>query len=433
MELSKRSFLKASGATTTAALAGCLGGGSDGRTFWAGWWDDNHFAEFRDWYEGEIENETEQEWELTEYQYDDLQSNVITGANTGTPDLIEGVIEHPGDYVAADILEPLTDHAREFDHYDGFLDSALEAFNFNGEQWALPAVGGNGRALVYRTDILANYGYEDGPPTDAEEFIELAAEINENEDDMNGLHMTTERGEVRVTQEFLSHVYQHVEGLYTEVDENGWELNADADIFEAVLDTFYYNLFLGDNPTADDSYRGSGWETNDEGYSMGDHAMIHCGPWIRVNDDTEEQKEIIVENTGIAPLPRHEGAEHRTFLEVSPVMINQHTDDLEATLTALEIFTSPEGMERMAEHDPSPLISTHEEVDSTFEEEAYEPFEEAFENGVAPAPIQWGEVREPIYDAVEEVIYGETDPATAAEELESALSEADVTIEDSEE
>ncbi len=123
MELSKRTFLKASGATSVAALAGCLSDDDDGRTFWAGWWDEDHLEEFRPEFESELEEETGQEWELTEYQYDDLQSNVLTGGNTGTPDLLEGTLEHPGDYVTADMLEPLTDHVQDFDHFDGYLDA----------------------------------------------------------------------------------------------------------------------------------------------------------------------------------------------------------------------------------------------------------------------------------------------------------------------
>ncbi|NGM70727.1 extracellular solute-binding protein [Natronolimnobius sp. AArcel1] len=429
MELSKRTFLKASGATTVAALAGCLGDDDDdGRTFWAGWWDEDHLEDFRPEFESELEEETGQEWELTEYQYDDLQSNVLTGGNTGTPDLLEGVLEHPGDYVAADAIEPLTDHVQDFDHFDGYLDAAIDAFEFQGELWGLPLAGGNGRALVYRTDILAEYGYEDGPPEDLDELVELAGEINANED-MNGLHLTTEHGEVRATQEFLSHVYQRTGNIY-EYDGDEWVLQATADDFEIVLDTLYYNLFHGDEPMADDDYRGAGWETNDEGYSMGDHAMIHCGPWIQQDaDSSDEQAEVIEENTGIAELPVIDGGERATYMEVSPVMINAHTDDLDASLEALELFTSPEMMQRFEDADPATNAPTHDSLEVEHDLEAFETFEDAFENGVAPAQIQWGEVRTPMYDAIEEVIYDETDPATAAEELEAALSEADVQLE----
>ncbi len=246
---------------------------------------------------------------------------------------------------------------------------------------------------------------------------------------MNGLHLTTERGEVRVTQEFLSHVYQRTGNIY-EHDGDEWVLQATADDFEVVLETLYHNLFLGDEPMADDDYRGAGWESNDEGYSMGDHAMVHCGPWIQQHaDSSDEQADIIEENTGIAELPVVDGGEQATYMEVSPIMINTHTEDLDASLEALELFTSPEMMQRFEDADPATNAPTHDSLDVEHDLEEFQTFEDAFENGVAPAQIQWGEVRTPMYDAIEEVIYDETDPATAAEELEAALADADVQLE----
>ncbi|MFC4439959.1 MULTISPECIES: sugar ABC transporter substrate-binding protein [Natrialbaceae] len=428
-EISKRELLRAGGAAAAASVAGCLGsGGDDQLTFWWIDGDSDDYEDHNEWLAETVESETDRELEITGYAYSDLRQNVLTGGRQGTPDVIEGVIEHPGDYVAADIIEPLTDRTDEIPHFDGFHESALDAFRFQDELWALPYTG-NGRALVYNKEVLAEYGYEDGPPEDIDEFMELAGTINEDRDDMNGFHLTTERGEVRATQEFLSHVYQHTDGSLYEWDGDGWALQADSDAFEAILGDIYYRLFHGDQPTAGSEYQSAGWETNDVGFTEGEHAMIHCGPWIEGFRDTDAQVEMVEENAAVSLLPKHADASDATYMEVKPVMLNAHSDDLDSGMAVASAWSSPEALERMAEINPGAVATpVHEDVESTLEDEDYTAFVDAFENGVAPAPIAWGSVREGIYDAIENVIFDEQTPAEAADELERALEAADVDL-----
>lgn len=429
-DISRRDLIRGTaGGAAAMGLAGCLG--DDGADELTLWWIDaesEDYEEFNQFIIDEVEEATGLELEMTEYAYMDLRENVLTGGRTGTPDVIEGVIEHPGDYVAADLLEPLTDRTDEVPHFDGFLDSAVDAFRFQDELWALPYTG-NGRALVYREDVLAEYGYEDGPPADLDEFMEVAAAIHDDHDDMNGYHMTTERGEVRVTQEFLSHVYQEVGDNLYEWDGDGWELQASAADFEAVLADIYYEMFHGELQATSTDYVGAGWETNDVGYTEGEHAMIHCGPWIDVFRDTEQQEEVLDDHTAISLLPKHADATDATYMEVKPLMVNAHSENVDEALTVASIFSSPTALELLAETDPGAVATpVHEDIESTLEDEAWMAFTDAFENGVAPAPIAWGRVRDPIYDAIEEVIFEESGPSEAAEELETVLLETDVEL-----
>jgi hypothetical protein len=85
-------------------------------SFWAAFWNEEHHAEFQEWYSSEPEERIGRTPELPDYQYDDLQEQVITGRQAGTSDVTEGVIEHPADYVNAGIIEPLTDRMDELDY-----------------------------------------------------------------------------------------------------------------------------------------------------------------------------------------------------------------------------------------------------------------------------------------------------------------------------
>ncbi len=431
-DISRRGVIKGTaGGVAATALAGCLGDDDADVEELTLWWVDGQSEQhepFNAFLREEITDATGLDLELTEYAYSDLRQNVLTGGRTGTPDVIEGVIEHPGDYAAADLLEPLTEHTDEVPHFDGFVDAAVDAFRFQDELWALPYTG-NGRALVYRHDVFAEYGYEDGPPADLDEFMDVAAAIYEDHDDMNGYHMTTERGEVRVTQEFLSHVYQEVGDNLFEWDGDGWELRADAGDFEAVLADVYYEMFHGTNQTTDTDYVGAGWETNDVGYTEGDHATIHCGPWIDVFRDTDQQEEVLDEYTAISLLPKHAGATDATYMEVKPIMVNAHSEATDQAVTAASIFSSPAALETLAEVDEGALATpVHEDLESTIDDEDFVPFTDAFENGVAPAPVAWGRIRDPIYDAIEETIFEESDPSEAAADLEDTLIETDVEL-----
>jgi len=365
-----------------------------------------------------------QEIEIGRFSYEDMRQKFLTGARTGDPDAIEGVLSHLTEYVKAGHLESLDGWAEELDHYDGFVESALDACRYKGELYGLPYQG-NGRAFIVRKDILDELG-QDVPET-TQEMHEIGRMVNEEVDGVTGFHNCTKDGSVRAFQEFMSSVYQFTDNLYVP-DGDSWKLNIEAESLGKILDDYYYQIYAADDPVGTPDDLGTGWQTNDPGYINGNYAFIECGTWLRgwtsgENIDSTDQAEDILDNkTRVTHIPRSEGGEKGTFLEIKPVMVNSHSDNKEKGKQAVAAWTEPDTLEGMAEDTPgNAMTPVHEDLESTIDDEDWAPFTDVFKTGRALAKIAWGPVRQEFYPLMQEVAYGRTDPYEAGDQLHTAL------------
>jgi ABC-type glycerol-3-phosphate transport system substrate-binding protein len=412
---------------------GGSGGGGSGETvlFWEyGFPNDDSPPIWRDTFTEEFNSSSDASLEIGRFAYEDLRQKFLTGARTGDPDAIEGVLSHLTEYVKAGHLEPLDARAEDLDYLDGFVDSALDAMRYKGTLYGLPYQG-NGRALIYRKDILEDLGQD--VPTTAQEFQEVGRLINKEVDGVTAFHNCTKDGSVRAFQEWMSHVYQHTDQLYVP-DGDSWSLNIGADALGQIFDNWYYQVWAADEPLANPDQLGTGWQVNDPGYLNGQFAFIECGTWLRgwtsgdnINDSDATQQ-LLDNDTGVAHLPVGEGGSKGTFLEVKPVMVNSHSEQLDAAWDVASTYASPSVMNAMAEDVPgNAMTPVHDDVESTISNENWAPFTDVFATGRALAKIGWGPVRQPFYKYMQEVSYGQMDPYEAGsefhEELQSLESE----------
>lgn len=108
----------------------------------------------------------------------DVFENRITLTFAGKSDDID-VVHTPviqlQRWVAADWLQPVTSGLNGMSDKSDMLAGPLDAYVVNGEQWALPFFAETGM-MAYRTDLLADAGY-DAPPATWEEVLEVAAAV----------------------------------------------------------------------------------------------------------------------------------------------------------------------------------------------------------------------------------------------------------------
>lgn len=455
--VSRRHWMKALGVGTAAALAGCTGGdggsaaeggaddggsagngsNSDGGSsgggggkskliMWNAAFQGDENKPWQDWYTTQFQEQYDSSINVSAFEYPDARQKYLTGGRTGDPDVIEGVLSHLSEYAKADLIEPIGDRAEGLDYFEGYVDSALEAMTYEGKLYGLPYTG-NGRALVYRKDVFDELGLE--PPETADEFLEVGREIKNADVDVEAFHNCTKDGSVRAFQEFMSHVYQHEDNVYKR-EGDSWTLVPSAETFGLVFDTFYAQVWAGDDPIANTEQLGTGWQVNDPGYLNGKFAMIECGPWLRgwttgsdIND-SEKTKTILNENTAIAHLPRAEGGSKGTYLEVKPVMLNANSEQKEDAWKALSFFTSPESLAEGKKVSAGDYITpVHEDVESTLDNENWKPFLDVFETGKALSKISWGPVREAFYTHMQNVAYGKSDPYKAGKQFHSELKD----------
>lgn len=451
--LSRRSLVKAIGVGATAGLAGCGGGGDGGAAdemgadggsgsgtgtdesggggsgnnvlFWNyAFPNDDSPPVWKETFQENFKQRSDTPLEMGRFSYEDLRQKFLTGARTGDPDAIEGVLSHLTEYVKAGHLAALGDWAEGLDFYDGYVDSTIEALTYRGKLYGLP-YNGNARAFITRQDVLDELGQD--TPQSASAFHEVGRMINSEYDDMWAYHNCTKDGSVRAFQEWMSHVYQHTDQLYVP-DGESWKLNIEADPLGQIFDNWYYQIYAAENPVGNPDQLGTGWQVNDPGYINGNFAFIECGTWLRswttgdnINDSNLAEK-ILNERTRVAHLPRGEGASKGTFLEVKPVMVNSHSEQQEAAKEVVSTFASPAVLKAMGEDAKgNGMTPVHEDVESTITNDSWRPFTDVFETGRALAKIGWGPVRQPFYKHMQEVAYGRTDPYKAGKQFHNEL------------
>ena len=356
---------------------------------------------------------------MTHFEYMGERKKFLTGARTGQPDAIEGLLSHLAQYAKADLIQDLTEEAKALPYFDSYDDSAINAVTYKGKIYGLPYTG-NGRALVYRKDIFDKHNLE--PPTTTEEFLKVGRTIKEKEEDIIPFHNCTKTGSVRAFQEWYSHMVQVADHVYKR-DGDGWKVVPSAKDFGTVFDDYYYKVWASDNPIADPKQLGTGWQTNDPGYLNGKFAMIECGPWLRTwttgdnINNSSETKKLLDEKTAIANLPHPSGGRQATYLEVKPMMANAYSKHKDLATDVVKLASSPTAIKEMKQINGFTATPVTSKVKSSIDNPNWKPFLEVFKSGVPLAKVNWGPVRESFYEYMQRVAYGKMDPHKAGQQL----------------
>jgi ABC-type glycerol-3-phosphate transport system substrate-binding protein len=286
---------------------------------------------------------------------------------------------------------------------------------------------GGGRVLLYRTDVLDEYGFE--PPETLKDLVEIGTEITKSEDGMYGFLNTTKQGQVRAFQEFMTHMFQMGDGVFA-LEDGEWSVTTTPDDIGKVFKWFYHDMYNGDGATpANPDARGSDWQAVDIGYLQGNHAMAEGGNWVwGFTDrapDAEQAKEIL-ENTGAAKIPNAPGAADpmSTWLGATPTMLSANSDAPEAAWTALREHASPTMIEKYGQTSSKflgpPMITS---LDSVYTREDRQFLNESVKTGKSISFVSWGKPREALYSEMQQVVYDRKDPFTAGEDLHAAFTE----------
>jgi multiple sugar transport system substrate-binding protein len=357
--------------------------------------------------------------------YQDAQQKFIVQGRRGKPDVIEGVLEGMIAYQKAGLIEPLDSQFNQWADKDQFIPSTIKALTINGKLYGVP-YNTNVRVLVYRKDLFQKYGIE--APKTWDDLLRDAALISSKENGVAGLALTTANGSVRTFQEFISFFFQANGGenpfKYNESSKK-WEMNTTAEKLAEVLKLYQDVFFSGNPPAANQNTRGNDYQATDTDYVSGKSAMVPMGPWLYSYRLTGEvAKEILEEETGVAPLPLPPGGTQATYLEVKPIMINAYSKNKEDAWSLIKILTSKEfvAMANQLEgvNPPRQDVANLPEFKDNWWQKA---FSSQLETGVALAAINWGYVINDITQAIQKVIYKNSSPDDAGKDLYNTLQQ----------
>ncbi|HXW00960.1 MAG TPA: substrate-binding domain-containing protein, partial [Anaerolineae bacterium] len=272
-------------------------------------------------------------------EYKPQRDKFLLQAKSGTPDVIEGLLEDVAVYVKNSLVDPVDDRFNAWADKAQFVEATLAPLTIGGKLYGIP-YNTNARGMVYRKDVLEEHGLK--VPTTWTELVETARTITEKTNKQTfGAFVCTLVGDPRAPQEWISWYFQ-VSGKKDMFDLSSGTptLVATVEQFEQVL-TLYDELFKGDNPAVDPNQRGTGWPVEDPGYVAGKWAMAPMGPWLwGRRTESDVAKDILENKTAIAPLPVAEGGVPATYLEVKPIMLNASSKNKDQAWELIKFITS---------------------------------------------------------------------------------------------
>jgi ABC-type glycerol-3-phosphate transport system substrate-binding protein len=360
-------------------------------------------------------------------KYKDQRDKFLLQAKSGTPDVIEGLLEDTAVYVQKGLIEPLDARLAAWVDRGQFVDSTLAPLRIGGKLYGIP-YNTNARAMIYRKDIFAKYNLQ--VPKTWDELVTTARKITElTNKEVFGFYTCTEVGGPRAAQEFISWYYQ-VSGRKNMFEVSGTEIKVNATVgqLEKVL-TLYDELFAPvDYPACDPNVRGTGWPVEDPGYVAGKWAMCPMGPWLwGRRDESATARDVLENRTAITALPASKDGVPATYLEVKPIMLNTYAKDKDAAWELIKYITSKEKMgEWLAESGGIPARKDSLEMDVFTKSDIgwwIQGFANELPKSVAMAPINWGPVSEANLRAVNFVIYDQRTPREAAQWLYDRIME----------
>jgi multiple sugar transport system substrate-binding protein len=363
-------------------------------------------------------------------KYADQRDKFLLQATTGTPDVIEGLLEDTAVYVEKGLIAALDDRFSAWADSAQFVESTVTPLRIDGKLWGIP-YNTNARAMVYRKDIFEQHGLQ--VPKTWDELVETSRKITElTNKETHGFFVCTEVGDPRAAQEFISWYFQVADKRNPFEIKSGPPreviVTATKEELEKVLNLYGLLFEPVANPACDPNQRGTGWPVEDPGYVAGKWAMCPMGPWLwGRRTESDIAKEILETNTAHASLPVAEGGVLATYLEVKPIMLNAYSKNVDAAWDLIKFITSDVKMaEWLVDSGGIPARIDSLELPVFKDSEIgwwIQGFANELPNSVAQIAINWGPVSEANLRAVNYVIYGEKNASESAEWLLTRYNE----------
>jgi ABC-type glycerol-3-phosphate transport system substrate-binding protein len=351
--------------------------------------------------------------------YGPLRQKFLLQAKSGTPDVVEGLLEDESVYVTNSLIESLDTQFNAWADKDQFIAATVDALKIGGKLYGIP-YNTNARGLAVRRDILDQYSLK--VPTTWTEMLDTARTITQKSNkQVYGFFTCTLVGDPRAPQEFISWYFQVSNGKHM-FDTSGGspKLVATAAQFEQVL-TLYNDVLTGDNPAMDPNQKGTGWPVEDPGFANGKWAMAPMGPWLwGRRTESANAKDILENKTEVVPLPIPDGGGHFTYLEVKPIMMNHYTKNPTAALELIKFICSKDQMGLWCAGSGGIPARKDSLTISAFQgpiAKWVKGFGDLLPQGVALEAVNWGPVNEANMKAVNSVVYGQKKPKDAAQGL----------------
>ncbi|PYZ92692.1 ABC transporter substrate-binding protein [Salipaludibacillus keqinensis] len=304
-------------------ITACGGGGSEDETelsVWAMGEEGTLLPELAEKFE---EENPEISINVQAIPWDTAHDNLLTAVASGEgPDVLQMGTSWVPEFADVNMMLDLTPYLDDYPAFnkENYFDGAAESMEYEDQIVGIPWYVDT-RVLYYRTDLLAEVGYDDAPAT-WDELKDASTQLADRGDDYYGY-------DIDQNDQFVPFMFAWQNGSDF-IDEEGNTDFESPEFMEAM--EFYHSFFAeGITPT-------SGQLDIIQSFSNGQQPMFQSGPWMVniLNNDAPD----IEGDWAVAPLPEKET--NTSYIGGSNLSVFNNTDHVEESLQFIDFLVDEE-------------------------------------------------------------------------------------------
>jgi len=368
---------------------------------WAMGEEGNQLSQFAENFEAEHENI---ELNVQAIPWGNAHDNLLTAVASGEgPDVLQLGTTWVAEFAEAGAFLDLTEYADEYPmiNNDDFFEGALATTSFDDKIYGVPWYVDT-RVLFYRTDILAEHGYDEAPQN-WDELHDISRTLADRGDGMYGF-------DIDQNDQLVPTIFAW---------QNGWEFDeelaednfADPKYKEAI--EFYHSFF------AEDLVQATEGVPIEQGFEEGTKPMFTSGPWMVniLNDSVPEIDGL----WDVAMLPGNE--KDASAIGGSHLSVFSESENVDEALEFISYMSEPETqVEWFKQTNTLPARQSAWDDEELAEDDKLSVFGDQLEEAVAPPVLrQWENIAQDLLSSLERINRGGAD---IDEELENFKEQA---------
>ncbi|WP_407271857.1 sugar ABC transporter substrate-binding protein [Radiobacillus sp. PE A8.2] len=355
-----------------------------------------------------FEEESGIDVEVQSIPWDNAHDKVVTAVASGKgPDVIQAPMTWVPEFGAAGAFLDLTDYIGDYPNLDqsNFFEESAASTVYDDQILAVPWFAST-RILYYRTDLLEEVGYPEGPKT-WDDMIDAATKLTARGDDQYGLDIAQEDTN-------MPFIFALQQGWQYDVDKGA--ANFEDPKFKDMVE-LYHSFFEKDIAQLTE-----GKELM-QAFSDGSKPMFFGGPWMV--STIENQAPELEGKWNIAVMP--EGETKDSFMGGTQLTVFHNTDKVDEALEFLNYMAKPETQVAWYKKMNSmPAVTSAWEDPTLADDPLLDTFREQLENTQIPPMFpEYEQIAAELVKTLEQINHGGADIDQALEdyrdEVESIL------------
>lgn len=370
---------------------------------WAMGEEGNQLSKFAENFEAEHENI---ELNVQAIPWANAHDSLLTAVASGEgPDVLQLGTTWVAEFAEAGAFLDLSEYADDFPmiNNDDFFEGALATTMFDDKIYGVPWYVDT-RVLFYRSDILAEHGYDEAPQN-WDELHEISRTLADRGDGMYGF-------DIDQKDQLVPTIFAWQNGW--EFDEEIGEENFDDPKFKEAIE-FYHSFF------AEELVQATEGVPIEQGFEEGSKPMFTSGPWmVNILNDSAPDIEGLWD---VAMLPGNE--KDASAIGGSHLSVFSESENVDEALEFISYMSEPETqVDWFEQTNTLPARQSAWDDPELAEDEKLSVFGDQLEEAVAPPVLrQWENIVQDLLSSLERINRGGADIDEELEEFQDQAAD----------